>query len=178
MTIIISGDNGITFPNGTTQTAAVSLPAGVVLHFANSSAPTGWLECNGAAVSRATYSALFVAIGTVYGAGDGSTTFNLPDLRGQFLRGWDNGAGVDPARAIGSSQTDTMQNLTGTFRNTEEPFGSGTGIFEPGANGQRFYGGTGSTAFPASMTFDASRQARTSSENRPKNIAMLPCIKT
>ena len=178
MSMTISGDAGITFPNGSTQTAAASLPAGVVLHFANSSAPSGWLECNGTAVSRTTYASLFSAIGTVYGAGDGSTTFNLPDLRGQFLRGWDNGAGVDPARAIGSSQTDTMQNLTGTFTNVEEPFGSGSGIFLGGPTGQRFYGGTGSSAYSASMTFDASRQARTSSENRPKNIAMLPCIKT
>jgi microcystin-dependent protein len=51
----------------------------------------GWLKCNGAAVSRSTYAVLFAAIGTLYGAGDGTTTFNLPDYRGEFLRGLDDG---------------------------------------------------------------------------------------
>jgi len=81
-------------------------PAGMVAHFARATAPTGWLKANGAAVSRSTYSDLFAAIGTSYGEGDGFTTFNLPDLRGEFLRGWDDGRGVDGGRALGSSQTD------------------------------------------------------------------------
>jgi microcystin-dependent protein len=86
MSLIISGDAGITFPNGQTQDSP--FPSGMVCHFGNTTPPTGWLQCNGAAVSRATYAALFTAIGTVYGSGDGSTTFNLPDARGMFLRGW------------------------------------------------------------------------------------------
>ncbi|MDT0499717.1 MULTISPECIES: phage tail protein [unclassified Halomonas] len=81
-------------------------PAGMVAHFARSTAPTGWLKANGAAVSRSVYSELFAAIGTSYGEGDGFTTFNLPDLRGEFLRGWDDGRGIDGGRALGSSQTD------------------------------------------------------------------------
>ncbi len=60
--------------------------------------PSGWLECGGQAVSRATYSALFLAIGTFYGAGDGSTTFNLPDLRGRALFGKDNMGGTTANR--------------------------------------------------------------------------------
>jgi phage-related tail fiber protein len=75
-----------------------------VMPFASPVAPAGWLAANGAAVSRTLYAALFAAIGTRYGAGDGATTFNLPDARGEFIRGWDNGRGVDPGRAMGSAQ--------------------------------------------------------------------------
>lgn len=64
--------------------ADAGIPAGLVSPFAGSSAPDGWLICNGAAVSRSTYSALYDVVGTTYGAGDGSTTFNLPDLRDRF----------------------------------------------------------------------------------------------
>ncbi len=67
---------------------------GQVATFARTTAPTGWLLCNGQAVSRTTYSALFAAIGTTYGAGNGSTTFNLPDCRNEFFRGWDGNTGV------------------------------------------------------------------------------------
>jgi microcystin-dependent protein len=88
MTMIINGTTGITFPDSSTQAIAVTMPSGMVMYFANSTAPAGWLECSGTAVSRTTYSGLFTAIGTLYGAGDGSTTFNLPDARGMFLRGW------------------------------------------------------------------------------------------
>ena len=77
---------------------------GQVVYFAMTSAPVGWLKANGAAVSRETYAALFAAIGTSFGVGDGSTTFNLPDLRGSFLRGWDDGRGVDGGRVFGSIQ--------------------------------------------------------------------------
>lgn len=88
--------------------AAGLIPVGAVQAFAGATAPSGWLECNGAAVSRTTYAALFAVLGTTYGAGNGSTTFNLPDLRGEFLRGWDNGRGVDASRARGSAQGSAM----------------------------------------------------------------------
>lgn len=97
-------------------------PAGVVLPFAGSTAPTGWLLCFGQAVSRTTYAALFTALGTAYGAGDGSTTFALPDLRGRIPGGKDNmggsaasrltmaGSGVDGLAlgASGGAQTHTL----------------------------------------------------------------------
>lgn len=70
--------------------------------------PSGWLKCNGAAVSRSTYAALFTAIGTQFGSGDGSTTFNVPDLRGEFVRGYDDGRGVDAGRVMGSGQRGTL----------------------------------------------------------------------
>ena len=91
------------------------IPSGAVLYFAGQTAPSGWLKANGAAVSRTAYAALFAAIGTTYGAGDGSTTFNLPDLRGEFMRGWDDGRGIDRGRAFGSAQGDAIRNITGSL---------------------------------------------------------------
>lgn len=87
-------------------------PAGMISFFANSSPPSGWLRCDGSAVSRTTYSDLFAAIGTLYGAGDGSTTFNIPDLRGEFIRVFDAGRGVDAGRAFGSAQAQSVESRT------------------------------------------------------------------
>ena len=74
------------------------VPAGAIMDFAGSAAPTGWLLCYGQAESRTTYADLFMAIGTTYGAGDGSTTFNLPDCRGRVAAGKDNMGGVSADR--------------------------------------------------------------------------------
>jgi microcystin-dependent protein len=72
-----------------------SIPSGVITQYGGSAAPTGWLLCDGTAVSRTTYASLFTALGTVYGVGDGSTTFNLPDLRGRVAVGKGTNAAVD-----------------------------------------------------------------------------------
>lgn len=77
----------------------VNFPVGMVVPFAGTTAPAGFLLCNGAAISRSAYSKLFEAIGTAHGSGDGSTTFHLPDYRGRFLRGTDGGVARDPDRA-------------------------------------------------------------------------------
>jgi len=71
--------------------------------------PAGWLRCNGSQVSRITYADLFAVIGTTYGAGNGTTTFNLPDARGEFFRGWDDGRGIDTGRILGSWQEDMFK---------------------------------------------------------------------
>lgn len=84
------------------------LAPGIVLPFAGATAPTGWLLCNGQAVNRTTYAALFSALGTAHGTGDGSTTFNVPDLRGEFIRGLDGGRNIDPGRTLGSKQKGSM----------------------------------------------------------------------
>jgi phage-related tail fiber protein len=77
--------------------------------------PTGALECNGAAISRSTYSRLYGILGTLYGPGNGSTTFNLPDLRGEIVRGWDHARGIDPDRAIRTDRGDgTVGDHVGT----------------------------------------------------------------
>lgn len=75
---------------------------GQLSFFARTAPPFGWLKCNGAAVSRTTYSALYAAIGITFGDGNGTTTFNLPETRGEFLRVLDDGRGIDSGRAIGS----------------------------------------------------------------------------
>lgn len=90
--------------NGSTGSILGTLPAGMVMYFANSTAPQGWFQCDGTAKSRTNYVDLFNAIGTTYGTGDGSTTFNLPDFRGQFLRSW-------------SGATSTAAVVTGTINN-------------------------------------------------------------
>jgi microcystin-dependent protein len=82
---------------------------GQVAYFATESAPEGWLKANGALVSRTTYSRLFAAIGTRFGEGDGETTFALPDLRGEFIRGLDDGKGIDENRTLGSLQNDEFR---------------------------------------------------------------------
>jgi microcystin-dependent protein len=68
-----------------------SVPAGVVLHFTAAIPPKGWLKADGSVVSRTDYAELFAVVGTTFGVGDGSTTFELPDLRGEFVRGFDDG---------------------------------------------------------------------------------------
>lgn len=92
-----------------TEIARSVIPTGTVIYLAGSAAPVGFLKCNGAELLRSVYSDLFTAIGTAYGEGDGSTSFLLPDLRGEFIRGWDDGRGVDTGRVLGSSQTDAFQ---------------------------------------------------------------------
>jgi microcystin-dependent protein len=82
-----------------TAAAANGVPPGAIIPFGGATPPTGFLLCDGSPVSRTTYSALFSSISTAWGSGNGSTTFNLPDLRGRFLRGTDHGVGRDPDRA-------------------------------------------------------------------------------
>lgn len=81
-------------------------PTGFSGFYAGDTPPDGWFEENGAPVSRTTYARLFAVTGTRYGAGDGSTTFNLPDSRGLVKRVWDNGRGIDSGRVLGSTQDD------------------------------------------------------------------------
>lgn len=152
-------------------------PPGALCTFARSTPPSGWLECNGALISRTTYAALFTAIGTTFGVGDGSTTFKLPDMRGEFIRGWDNGRGVDTGRAFGTAQLDALQNVTGTLGAIHGGGQIGTGPFA--ADGTPLnHIDTGVTGTDPSWTFDLSRTARTATETRARNVALLVCIKT
>lgn len=90
-----------------TNTDTDLVPAGTIMMSAYDNGNTGFfgfLKANGQAISRTTYATLFSRIGTTYGAGDGSTTFNLPNFTGLFFRGWDNTRGLDPGRGLGSFQ--------------------------------------------------------------------------
>jgi len=138
----------------------------MVRWFAFSPAPAGWLFCNGSLVSRASYPALFLAIGEMYGAGDGVTTFGIPDLRGEFLRGADAGRGVDSGRAMGTLQGFQLQSHTHTVAVSNSTTG-GTGL-SAGSSGA-YLNNNGYTA--------ATGGTSNGSENRPRNVAMLPCIK-
>src|SRR5690348_9602357 len=101
--------------DGSQLTGLAAVPSGVVVPFAGSSAPAGWLLCYGQAVSRTTYAALFTVIGTVFGSGDGSTTFNVPDLRGRAAFGVDNMGGTAASRITsgGSGIAGTTLGATG-----------------------------------------------------------------
>ena len=171
----------------TELTAAVesSVPSGAVMHFAMQSAHTGWLKADGSAVSRTQYPALFAAIGTTFGVGDGRTTFNLPDLRGEFVRGWDGGRNIDPGRAFGSAQGDAIRNITGSIdtgsNNGHQLFDEATATGALAISRRQWKAWTSDTQDgrnnPAAFDFDASRVVPTAPENRPRNIALLACIK-
>jgi len=179
-----SGSHTVTMPEEsgalvTSESGSAFVP-GMVMGFGMISPPAGWLECNGAAVSRETYSALFDAIETTWGVGDESTTFNLPDLRGEFIRGYDNSRGIDTGRTFASSQGDAIRDIPGTWRDAYDHGTASTGaIVEILSNSP-----TGDTALATpSQTggrryeFDASNVVPTANENRPRNIAVLYCIK-
>jgi microcystin-dependent protein len=100
--------------------APTAIAVGTIMAWPATVIPSGWLECTGQAVSRTTYAALFAGIGTAYGIGDGSTTFNVPDYRGYFLRGQDEGAGNDPDAA---SRTNRGDGTTGDNVGTKQPDG-------------------------------------------------------
>jgi phage-related tail fiber protein len=136
-------------------------PAGNVAFSARSTPPTGWLAANGAAVSRTVYASLFAAIGTTYGVGDGSATFNLPDLRGEFIRGLDSGRGVDVGRLLGSAQADSLKSHTHAI---------GAGPYT--THGFIAGGGDG-----FSTSFTSTTGATGGSETRPRNVALLAIIK-
>ena len=154
----------------TAQSTANSafVPAGAVDYFAMSSAPTGYLKANGAAISRATYSALFTAVGTTFGVGDGSTTFNVPDLRGEFMRGWDDSRGIDSGRAFASAQAATqVWNGIDTFN----------GVGGVRSDGEAATGGGRPSSAHARATSTPNTSAEGSTGVRPRNIALLACIK-
>lgn len=159
-------------------------PTGSVSMFAASTAPTGWLECDGAAVSRTTYAALFAVIGTTWGVGNGSTTFNVPDLRGEFVRGWDHGKGTDTGRAFASSQADLIENHVHPGATNPETDTLGgiaeLGGAQTGGGGVRV--GTSGAAsisvnFPA-LSFTTGNNTGGGAETRPRNIALMYIIKT
>lgn len=136
-------------------------PPSTVAFVARNTAPAGWLKANGAAVSRTTYADLFAAIGTTFGAGNGTSTFNLPDLRGEFIRGWDDGRGIDTGRVFGSAQSQALQSHAHTYQAS-------------GASGNFVLGG------PSALN-DGGQTLATGAaggaETRPRNVALLAIIK-
>lgn len=135
---------------------------GAIVPFAMTSAPSGWIKANGAAISRTTYAQLFSKIGTTHGAGNGSTTFNVPDLRGEFVRMWDDGRGVDSGRVFGSFQADEFKSHSHTLP-VRDNNNTGDNYIEDADSTQLVRtANTGSTG---------------GDETRPRNIALAAYIK-
>lgn len=163
---------------------------GEIRTFAFSACPAGWLEANGGAVSRLGATAgLFAAIGTAWGTGDGTTTFNIPALRGKFLRDWDDGAGVDPARAFASTQTGNIAQTVGTSAGTVTGTMSGTAtgagqVLELTSGSLNTSGGSNvntQSALTVTGTITGTETGTatvgTGTDTRPINAAVLFCIK-
>ncbi len=159
--------------SGSLAWSAAVAPPGTIIWHAASTAPTGYVKANGANLSRSTYAALFAIIGTTYGVGDGSTTFAVPDLRGEFPRGWDDGRGIDSGRAIGTAQAQAFLSHAHTYQPAYF-LGSGSPGFDGNAlTGNSVQGGFGAfAAIPSQNTVAAG-----GTETRPRNIALLACIK-
>jgi microcystin-dependent protein len=144
-------------------------PVGSVLIHSGNVPPTGYLEANGAAVSRTTYAALFSLYSSqsllaVYGVGDGSTTFNLPDYRGEFPRGWDNGRGVDTGRAMGSAQSGSIEAHVHS-------------ISPPTASDDTSQGNTTTGVGGAESITPYNSGSYGGAETRPRNVAVMFCVK-
>jgi len=134
-------------------------PVGTIVTWATSTAPTGWLECNGQSTSG--YAELAALIGS-----------NVPDLRGEFVRGWDNGAGIDTGRTLGSSQTDAFQGHRHSIRASVPANTTNAGAMDAGT----------SLEFTSDLVTDPTTDGtngtpRTSSETRPRNVALMYIIK-
>ena len=173
---------------------AITIPAGVIVPFGGQveQIPYGWMLCDGSEVSRSEYANLYNAIGVCWGIGDGSTTFNLPDLRGVFLRGVSGTSGNDPdadsrivlndnggntGNNVGSYQGDAIRNITGRIDGSAIawPDITGEGAFSTMTSG----GGHPSSDPPQGRTFDfdASRVVPVGNDNRPKNVYVNYIIK-
>lgn len=196
MAIVLSGSTNDILVNGVSVATdaevsilvASAILAGTIITFAATTAPVGYLKANGALVSRTTYSDLFSAIGTTFGAGDGSTTFALPDLRGYFPRGWDDGRGIDTGRVFGSNQADGYLNHSHTASETSAGAHTHTfPLYSPNTpNGSYVGAGNSNSSAGATTTSSAGAHTHTitvnasttgTTETRPKNIALLYCIK-
>ena len=147
--------------------AGAAVPIGAVFHFASSSAPTGYLKCNGDTLPNgsgtvqgitANFAALYAVVGSTYGSAG-----KLPDLRGEFVRGWDDSRGIDTSRSFGSAQSDALKSHNHTITPSTLVGRAGsfsaTGGNQPLSEEYPVIGNTGGT------------------ETRPRNIALLACIK-
>jgi microcystin-dependent protein len=143
--------------------AVQTVPTGAIAHFDLAEAPAGWVAALGQAVPRTgATAAYFAKVGTRYGAGDGSTTYNLPNLQGEFLRALDISRGVDPGRTLGSFQADELAFHTHSITSNGITSTSGT----------RNASGSDTTS-PRTVTTNGTG----GNETRPRNVAYLVCIK-
>lgn len=161
-------------------------PTGAVIMFAGSSAPSGYLLCNGSAVSRTTYSSLFSVVGTTYGSGDGSTTFNLPNTQGIFVRsaGSQTIVGKSYSATLGTSENDKTAVNGLTISDPEHNHGTGgDGVYIKNGTtglGGVIAAGTGSSFQSIAVTGSSPTgiSLRGDTETQPANLALNYIIKT
>lgn len=181
-----SADKALT-PKAAQTALQQACPPGQVAFFAGRNAPQGWLKADGAAVSRTLYANLFAAIGTTYGTGDGLTTFNLPDLRGEFVRGYDESGTVDKGRVLGSKQgsavgehSHPVGNITGN--NDDAAFIRGNWSGNNQYQTQQINGEANRNVShqraDGNLITGGVVIANQTGDTRPRNIALLACIKT
>lgn len=160
-----------------------SVPIGMILPYWGNTAPAGYLPCHGQTITSGVFPGLVTFLG-------GTTSAVVPDLRGEFLRGWDNGRGVDPGREIRTSQLDAIQNIVGSLITRSGGASTVGSIIGGGPNnvfdqtslqtGQTGVSQTipdGAAARADVTVFNAARVVRTAAETRPRNAAVLYCIK-
>lgn len=160
--------NGLVF-----EPLSAELPVGAIVPISSGTVPARYLEADGDIVSRVSFATLFAAIGTAYGPGDGSTTFQLPDLRGTFLRGWDHGAGEDPDAGARTDRGDgTAGDNVGTrqideFKEHHHRYSHMRTLYGPDAQ-----------AGPDHRSVSTNTDDTGGSETRPKNVTVMYCIFT
>lgn len=165
-------------------------PVGTIISFAGINPPNGYLLCNGQEILRSEYQSLFDVIGTNYGDGDGETTFNVPDLRGVFLRGLDNGRGIDNERTLGTTQNSSAPNIGGVVLgvegggyplNTRPDAANGAFWWDTSTYTGIIHDGSGHTSNTYALKMDASRNSEVYNnevnEIRPINVAINYIIK-
>lgn len=185
VTTVKIADASITQAKLATALQAFLVPPSRISAYAGDTAPNGWLMCDGTAVSRTTYATLYGIVGVRFGQGDGTTTFNLPDLRGRFLRGKDSGSARDPeastrtAMATGGATGDNV----GSIQGDDWKFTEGR-IALYGATGS--VSGTGVYPIPGAVTANGpagnalianSDGTKLGNETRPLNASMNYIIK-
>lgn len=147
------------------------IPPGTIIHYAGRTVPSGWLICNGANVSRTDYAALFAAIGTIYGAGNGSTTFGLPNLNGRFLEC------TTYTSEVGTYKEAGLPNITGYFSNNGDGrFETSSGSFTNNSSTTRSHSGTNSNegrGFDFSASKSSSFYGQSSTVKPPAMVALV-----
>lgn len=180
-TLLASLSTRMTAAEGALLTVNPQALIGAVLPFVTATAPVGWLICNGDTIGTtgvvqgipvSNLQSLRTLLGTKFG-----TMGKLPDLRGEFIRGWDNARGIDGGRLLGSLQLDSIQNIVGSFgldSKSENLTFSGPFFNQERTNNT---GTLGPAGRGIKIGFDSSRAVRVSSETRPRNVSLLYCVK-
>lgn len=154
--------------------ASTGVPVGTIIAFAGTAIPANWLECNGSSLSTTTYAILWAAIGNTWGSG-GIGSFNLPDLRGTFIRGWDHGSGNDPDASSRTAKytSGATGDVVGSYQ--QDDFKSHVhygGVFN------YFTGAAGGTGYVAGASQNTPTLSAGGTETRPKNASVIYIIKT